>query len=429
MNNQSQESSPINCQSLRKMLNDISAQLSVPYLQKRSSTKTHKQSLVEELQDSIHYITEKEKELQVALEISKYLLDSNEFLQNKVEKLKENQELLCKENQDLVKDIQCLEQQLQNSANKCEKSLNSEISQNFSHFSLREFTGGRKKDEESLDELFESKAVLQEEVIVLKSKKKIGKIQEVLKKNQRLIADKERLERSLDSAKDQNSILSSRYKVTVQKLKEAEKMQKILIKTNEKLKKKCREAKTIVEKCKDKIEKLEENAKFSDVGQVTKASEDIPEQSLLYELQRIPNFGSNLSLDLSDDEVFQLSSQQYLTPNGRLTYSPNINKKFFGSLKICYLEPVEVQSKRCFKSSIEEYFVMATQAVKMSSPHMDRIGIVPPSFLYQKALEEQVPFHQWHLWIEKQLNFEYIQSIYKKAPSQSRFLNFFKKFN
>lgn len=398
MSNGNQESLKMHPENLRKMLNDISIQLSTSYSQKCALSKTQKRSLSEQLQDAVTYLSDKEKELQVSLDISKYLLDSNELLHNKVSKLKENQDILLKENQDLLKEIHNLEQHLKKPS---ETTLDSTQFNNPQHLNTNL----------SSEDLIETQISLQEELKTVKSKNNLGSLQGHSKTNQKLLTDNERLELTLESARDQYDLLSGKYKTTLQRLKEAEKMQKILIKTNENLKKKCRQTKGIIEKCKEKIRRLEENANLPELAHLTKSSEGAPECSLLSELQKIPNLGSNLSLDLSDDEIFQHSSPQIRSAKYHYTYSPVVKKNFFGKLEICALEAINVKSMGCYRKSIEEYFVMVTQAVKMNLMNLDRIGIVPHSFLYKKAQEEHIPFHQWHLWIEKQLSPEGVQKM------------------
>ena len=396
MRNDSQESLNMHPENLRKMLSDISIQLSTPYSQKRALNKTKNRPLLEQLQDAIAYLSDKEKELQVSLDISKYLLESNELLHNKVNKLKENQEILLKENQDLLKEIHNLEQGLKKPS---ETTLDSK---NFNH-------PQHLNTNLSSDDLIETQVSLQEEVRTMKSNKKTGTLQEFLKKDQKLLADNQRLELNMESARDQYDLLSGKYKTTLQRLKETERMQKILMKTNETLKKKCRQTKGVIEKCKSKISRLEEDAKLPEFGQMTKTSEGGHECSLLSELQKIPNLGSNLSLDLSDEDIFQHSSPQIRSAKYHDTYSPLVNKNFFGKLEICALASIDVKPMGQYRKSIEEYFVMVTQAVKMNLKNLDRIGMVPHSFLYNKAQEEHIPFHQWHLWIEKQLSPEHVQ--------------------
>ena len=113
MTQKPKDPSQIDSDNLRRMLDDIYTQLTVPYIKKRAMQKSHRNSPVEELQDAISYLTEKERELQLSLDIAKYLLDSNEELQSKINKLKDTQNTLCQENSSLISENKYLERRLQ----------------------------------------------------------------------------------------------------------------------------------------------------------------------------------------------------------------------------------------------------------------------------------------------------------------------------
>jgi hypothetical protein len=179
-------------------------------------------------------------------------------------------------------------------------------------------------------------------------------------------------------------------------------------------------------KLNEKLKKFEEEIKFFDSQQVTGTTEWAQgSSSLMTEFQMLEIDEGRLSLD-SDEERF---SPKFLrSPDRFRTYSP----RYTSMVQIPLLEITHELSLNLLptpskRDPIEEYFILTAQAVKMNSPHMDRIGILPPSFLYHRAKEEQVPFHKWHIWIENQLNFEYIQHLYQK-PKPSRLTRFFKKF-
>ena len=113
MNQKAKDPSQLDSENLRRMLDDIYTQLTIPYVKKRAIQKSHRNSPVEELQDAISYLTEKERELQLSLDIAKYLLDSNEELQSKINKLKDTQNTLCQENASLISENKYLERRLQ----------------------------------------------------------------------------------------------------------------------------------------------------------------------------------------------------------------------------------------------------------------------------------------------------------------------------
>lgn len=113
MNKTVLKSPEIDSTGLRKLLEEISAQLSISYLKKRASSNLHKQSALEELQDAITYLTDKERELQVALNIAKYLLDCNEDLQTKLIRQKERENALIYESKSLISEIKSYQRLLE----------------------------------------------------------------------------------------------------------------------------------------------------------------------------------------------------------------------------------------------------------------------------------------------------------------------------
>lgn len=234
------------------------------------------------------------------------------------------------------------------------------------------------------------------------------------------------LNKKLTETKSKNELLTSKYRSAVLKNREIEKMQKILMGTNEKICRKMRQFKMINEKLMEKVSKQEEELKCLDMQQITKTSEGLQRSSsLLAELQMLEGEEGQFSIDYEEE---RLSPQVLRSPDRYHTCSPRYTSFIFNPVIDIY-----PQSSTCilpskpYRDPIEEYFTLTTQAVKMNSPHMDRIGILPASFLYQKAKEEQVPFHRWHVWIETQLNFEYIQQLYHKPKGLSRISRFFSR--
>lgn len=62
---------------------------------------------------------------------------------------------------------------------------------------------------------------------------------------------------------------------------------------------------------------------------------------------------------------------------------------------------------------IEDYFTLVTSSVKLNSPYMDTVCTISTKDLYSLALEQNIPFHKWHSWVENKLTNEYIQSVYE----------------
>jgi hypothetical protein len=104
------------------MLNEISEQLSITYVKKRALSNTHKQSIKDELQDAIVYLSDKERELQVSLDIAKYLLDCNEDLQSRIFKLKDTEKLMQTEHKHLLNEIKSYQELLREKDEKYENT-------------------------------------------------------------------------------------------------------------------------------------------------------------------------------------------------------------------------------------------------------------------------------------------------------------------
>ena len=83
-------------------------------------------------------------------------------------------------------------------------------------------------------------------------------------------------------------------------------------------------------------------------------------------------------------------------------------------------EQIHIKAQNARKSPSEEYFFLATQAMKLNSVYIDTICTVSPKSLYQTAIKNQIPFHKWHTWIEQQLNASYLTAIYKRELKVSK---------
>jgi hypothetical protein len=116
------DSSPeIDTKGLRSLLSSITAQLSESFLERRRRTHSHKTTPIEELQDAIKELTEKEKELSAAVGIALMLLDNNEALQDSILKLKENENFLSGENRFLRMELKNYKGIIEKEAGKYER--------------------------------------------------------------------------------------------------------------------------------------------------------------------------------------------------------------------------------------------------------------------------------------------------------------------
>ena len=78
---------------LLKILNTISSELDQPYIERRLKSLSQKSSPLDELQDAINHINQRENDLQACIGIAKVLAENNDELL----KEKENLENLLKE--------------------------------------------------------------------------------------------------------------------------------------------------------------------------------------------------------------------------------------------------------------------------------------------------------------------------------------------
>jgi hypothetical protein len=244
-------------------------------------------------------------------------------------------------------------------------------------------------------------------------------LEETEKRSAKIVGEKEKLEHNLAALREQYDTLCAKYKKTVDKMKDGEKMNKILLDSKEKVDRKYKQLGLNYSKLVEKLSFLEEELKIAESMQKTKTSMESNQDSnsLLAELQCIDSMHSSESprMRISIED----SNEDFYTPRcaeRRLTYTPNAKSFFRDSENFVvvvgdsFLIP---STKDMRKEPYEEYFILTTQAVKMNSAYMDTVCVVPHLVLFEKAKNENVPFHKWHGWIESQLNNEYIQKLYR----------------
>lgn len=206
-----------------------------------------------------------------------------------------------------------------------------------------------------------------------------------------------------------------------------------------------------------KVERLEEEAKFSLTPSTSDSGNKHERHTSLFTKLHGIEEGEELE-QRSDEEASGQTSwrremsvdfgnesmdDEDLFSGKRDLFTLGAHKPFtFPELMICSLSPISI-CKRTKKDSreitrtgtvslpckrnqrkdpSEEYFLLvssiqATQAVKFSSPYMDRVCTVSAKSLYEQALREAIPFHkvsnrQWHTWIEDQLTRAYVSDLY-----------------
>ena len=163
------------------------------------------------------------------------------------------------------------------------------------------------------------------------------------------------------------------------------------------------------EKLEEELEILQESAYKS--GMSEKKERPVEANSLKNELE---------NLEENPEENFEIPD--YFLKMKTLS-SCNVRMSFKASprtIGIYSVSSMMIEPKKGRKNPGEEYFTLVTQAIKLNSPYMDVICIISPKSLYESALKNDIPFHKWHIWIEKQLNASYLQTIYKKDSLKPR---------
>ena len=436
----------VDSQQLRALLTSISAQLTIPFLERRGRGNLHKQKPVEELQDTIAELCEKERELTAAVGIAKMLLDKNDSLQSKNIIYREGLNKLTEENRilrsELINYNELLEKGENNYAHLTETLIKTETEllrasvENQRSVAAKDRICEILENEVTENDYFEMKEFFQSQLEKHKRKLYIEAYSDIEKKYLGTKSEYEKLHESYTNIKEQYEKICMKHTKIVERLKETEKMNRIIVEAKEKVDKKYKQLSISYLKLKEDAERLDEELKLSEILQKTKTStsESIHEsKSLLSELQCIDfSFTDMFPMKLSIEDLEEgLFSQTY--PDKRYSYTPKSkiflkNSQYF---EIIFYDSITIQTslKQQRKDPSEEYFILTVQAVKMNSPYMETICVIPHATLYEKALFERVPFHLWRSWIESQLNFEYIQKLYEgKGQKPNTLNNFLRKF-
>jgi len=390
----------LNTEQLSGMLESIAAQLSQSYLERKS--KEHKEDPLQELQDAIQEITDREKELNAAVGIAKLLLENNQSLKNQQQNYTHRLESAQNENHRLQKQIQDLKSNWELSEQKCEDINSALVTAEEQVLVLDSENRKLKKEISTLRELPETQAsqIKEYELHVESLKEEFhAQFREVKKTNyelererKNLLESKNSLQDQLDQVKNQVASLENEKQRSSQKIKELETQVSQSKENLETQTQKFQELLKESNKYKKHCEKLEEEIKV-----LEHARQNSPSKQETYSVSLMAEF-SNLE-DIAEEDIFKTKKESQVEESG-------------------VWQVISIPcSKVKRKDPTEEYFTLTTQAIKLNSPFMDTICTIPTQNLYQKALQERVPFHKWHLWIESQLNSYYIQQIYSSEKS------------
>jgi len=65
------------------------------------------------------------------------------------------------------------------------------------------------------------------------------------------------------------------------------------------------------------------------------------------------------------------------------------------------------------KNVVEEYFGLVCLSAKLNSPYMDSVCTISNKDLHNEAMSRNIPFHQWHSFVDVYLTEQYINNMYK----------------
>jgi chromosome segregation ATPase len=424
---------------LRNLLKSITQELSHSFIERRSKNKTHKSNPLDELSDAISELNNREKDLQAAVGIALMLLDNKENLEskihnckNKILQLKDKCLHLTIENKSMKESLITLEEkndEIKKTLTETEEAML--ITSKELQIALREKLSAN-SDIKSEAEINEIKKELTQNLENLENK-----IKALEKENKKCIENKNTVQNELIKLKEDHAKLISDHQQTISKLQE--------------FKKKAKDTEIKLEECKKSKEIFEDQLKVanSNCERLKVNSERLEEEILLFNTQnsRSQDFGlndnkkpqrskylkhqSSLLSELSmlehpegttnpsnrtdefSEEILFIKHQHHhtMTPFNRYSSIESYSKLF----SIRTSNHIKIYpTKNGRKSPSEEYFLLSAQVIIMNSIHMENICSVSPQALYEKALMDQIPFHKWHQWIEKQLNAAYLQSLYQK---------------
>ncbi|OMJ96099.1 hypothetical protein SteCoe_272 [Stentor coeruleus] len=412
---------------LRMLLNSLSRELDETFLEKRAKNRWHKATPLEELNDVITELSNREKELQAAVGIALMLLDNTETLQCKMQNYKQKVLQAKEKSHHLSIEVKTLADSLETTEKKSEDLKSALIHAEESllihsqeiQILLREkkyqfgSNSERELDDMKRDFVSQMQIIENKKNEIEKNSKKTeetlkGKESELQKcKDEKNILElkSQRLENKYESLKNQFASLEEKFKQT-QGLKET-------IEESLKL------ANSNYQRMKLFSERLEEELLLLEQKKPQEAFHVHDNLSLFSELSLLDHPEDSLLIHNQHEEY--LEDAFFMKPH----HLENLSTRFtsiqsYSKLFSLVTSNIGVTSKKISrKPASEEYFFLATQVLKMNSPYMDSICSISTQKLYEKVLKEDVPFHKWYEWIEKQLSSIYIRKLYKKKTKFS----------
>ena len=413
---------------LRALLNSITKELDVNFLERRGRRKSHKANPIDELNDAILELNNREKDLQAAVGIALMLLDSTEKLESKIYKYKDKilqandrshhltievkdfkEALITAEmkNEELKKTLVETEDALMSASNDLNHIMKARFSYNIQDLKESEIDEMKKEFLDAIDRSNEKRLELE-------------------KLNKKYLDQFKILEKDLESTKDQLKITIASFNKSQEKLKDSEikakKLESDLLeceKVRETLDQNLKISSSSYQRLKLYCERLEEELSITESKKPIEKyhyhnhSSLHSELSLLEPAEASPP--SSFCLDESLEDLFFArdikKTTTLFTPSTRFTSIQSYSKLFTVSTS----NHIKIYPRKAArKDAPEEYFFLTTQIIKMNSPQMENICAVNTQIMYEKAIRDGVAFHKWHEWIEKELYSAYLQTLYKK---------------
>ncbi|CAG9326879.1 unnamed protein product [Blepharisma stoltei] len=420
---------------LKFALSIIEGKLQDPFIERRASSTNNKRNPSEDINEIIALFADRESELKACIEIANNLLNTTEksiiLIKNQKEDSKIHKEILYQENQKM-------KTQLSKTAKKFEQTSSALF---LSEEQLQVLNAEYQKILSECNKLKEMPISLEDEIINLKTffreqfESMYKEIVGLEKKNKEIADEYQKLEMLYDEKCEKLNNLKKKYEKCSEKCSLLE--NDILEYSNELMDKEQKYGEMMVtnEKLRIQVEKLEEDLSILENVRV-KATEpknneksislsselDIIDEEQLFYKNRKKSEIKQISIMLDDDteasETPQVNTPKALTILSSQTLKSDQlakDSKIITNINSILLKPQNSCEFAGRKEPAEEYFILSTQAVKLNLSYMDAICIIPPKDLYRKALKENVPFHTWHQWIEKQLYSAYIQLKFARS--------------
>lgn len=379
---------------LLSVLDQLSRDLSVPFLERRGREHCHKRSAVgtfhsEELRDAVETLNERERELLAAVGIAKMLLEKGQKTLTSLEQIREEQNFLEQTVYGYKQEIALYREQL-----RTEQDKNETLSRTLSETEAN--VEQLRSVKLHYEQFFKARGGIQTSNL---QEKQWEEAKEALELRQKLLESRNfAFERDVKELQSQISSLESSLNLqTKDNAQLRQELANALHKSSgleRELADSRAELRAVQEDCKAKD--LESRVTRQHLEQLKEELEFYPTQHCRTTIHQ-----SFLRADVWEDDRSE-DSPVPLSPS-----KPHIER----------LESLEVVAETARKDPSQEYFTLVTstqttQAVKLNSPYMDAICTVPTRELYEKALRQGIPFHKWYVWIESQLTNCYLESLY-----------------